>query len=284
MSVPEDLSLKAYAFKMIIFEGFSFDKSGTIRKEWENTGWTFVKSPEKKVEISTYSERFSELEQRYEWYKTHKKELIDLNKGLMKLRNDSINQLSQENLDEILDLANYAQAIKKAIEINDNENWVKDPISFVKEAWMAPVSKSMIGVKEKYIFDPADDPTGGNTEEQTLGESGRETDENKDCMKILDECLNEISGDLAGDVSECIEKSPVKSVDCNWASIRHCFTNHGLVEDWEGALECIDQHCTIAGDEDEKTDLKLCLFDAFEKWFKRIDTYCGKKYRECLGE
>ena len=168
LNTPEEPSLKAYAFKLIIFEGFSFDsKDKIIRKEWGNTGWTFVENREE-AKISTYSNRFQNLEQRHKWHKKQKKELINLNKGLNQLGRKSSYELTKENIAEILALANYAQAIKEAIEFSDDENWVTDPASFVKEAWMASVSKKMIGYKRKYIFDPVGDPVSGNTGEQPI--------------------------------------------------------------------------------------------------------------------
>jgi len=281
VSVSEEPSLKAYAFKMIIFEGFSFDKRGIIRKERENIGWTFANNREE-GKGSVHSNQFPNFKQRYELYKRQKEELINLNKGLMKLKNDPTNQLAQEGLEEILTIGSYVQAIKEVFEFSDNENWVTDPASFAKEAWMASVSKNLIGYKDKYIFDPAGDPAGGNIGEQPLGESGRQTDKDKDCMKVLDKCLDEIDNDLENDLEDCNQKN-VPQLTCQLSSLRLCFIQHSLIEDLEGTIECINKHCTIRfGNEDEKLELKRCIFEALSKWYKRMDTYCGKKYRDCL--
>jgi len=220
VSISEEPSLKAYAFKMIIFEGFSFDKRGIIRKEWENIGWTFASNTEE-GKGSVHSNRFPNFKQRYELYKREKEELINLNKGLMKLKNSPTNKLTQEGLEEILTIGSYVQAVKEVFDFSDDENWVTDPASFAKEAWMASVSKNLIGYKDKYIFEPAGDPAGGNTGEQSLGESGRGTDKNEKCFNQFISALL-YSQDAFKDMVDDCNLDPEEEYFCDADELLNC--------------------------------------------------------------
>jgi len=145
LSIRGEPSLKAYAFHSIRFEGPDPDDPGEKRQtEWTNVGWTFVGVPDGGGHASNASDRFLDLKERYEWAKTHAKELHDLNEGLKKLRADSAPQeIPPRSMEEIIALGHYATALQAVISENGphNESWILDPLTLVKQAWQYTVSQ-----------------------------------------------------------------------------------------------------------------------------------------------
>lgn len=207
-SILGEPSLKAYAFRSIRFEGLDPDNPGEkLRTEWTNVGWTFLGVPTGEGRIRASSERFSGFKGRYEWAKTHKGELNNLEDGLKKLLGRAASQgISQRGMEEITALGHYLIALKEAISSSGTErkDWGLDHVNLVKRAWQSAVSRYMGTYKTEYVFNPADDPASGDTEEQFLADPGKGTEMDDRCANEYKLCKNEAYDDYFKCTGKCM--------------------------------------------------------------------------------
>lgn len=223
LSISREASLKGYAFRSIRFVGPDPDNPGKkLRTEWKDIGWTFFGVPSEKGRIA----RFLGLKNRYEWAKTHKKEVIDLEQGVKKLRKTAHPGISQSGLEEIMALGHYAIALKEAIgkKVPENQKRLLDPINLVKRAWQSTFSIHMGTYKEKYVFNPVGDPVSGSKSEQPGQPSGRDgcrdSEAYSGCVggaeNLLNDCID--WAELAS-----LEDMPFSEPDCNVDNLIDCF-------------------------------------------------------------
>jgi hypothetical protein len=196
LSIAGEPSLKAYAFRSICFEGRDPNDPGErLRTEWTDVGWTFLGVPTGEGHVNTSSDRFSGLRERYEWAKTHKKELNNLEDGVKKLLGEAAPPgISPHGMEEITSLGHYAIALKEAIGSSDTErkDWGLGHVNLVKRAWQSAFSRHMGTYKEKPVFDPAGDPVSGSKGEQPAWPGGltpdpivcRDRDGFHDCYRL----------------------------------------------------------------------------------------------------
>lgn len=217
-SILGEPSLKAYAFRSIRFKGLDPNNPGEkLRTEWSKVGWTFLGVPAREGRIGTFSDRFSGLKERYEWAKTHKKELNNLEDGVKKLLGRAASPgISQRGMEEIMALGHYAIALKEAIGSSglERKDWVLGHVNLVKKAWQTAVSRYMGTYKTEYVFNPAGDPASGDTEEQFLVASGSTKPKkpnwlDQDTWDQLNDCQKRC-------VEKCEKYRPPRSPGTTW--------------------------------------------------------------------
>jgi hypothetical protein len=139
MDIPGDPSLKGYAFRHIRFERLNpDDPDKKMSTEWNDAGWTLHGVPAGGGSAAVSSGRFSDAKERYEWCKSHKKDLDRLNEGIKKISGMKSPQgLSEEDIDSIMSLGHYAVALKKALArgASADKDWIASHIDLVKKAW-----------------------------------------------------------------------------------------------------------------------------------------------------
>jgi len=135
LTISGEPSLKGYAYSSIRFERNNPNNPDEkIHLEWKNTGWALYGVPAGTGKIGSSPARFPGLKERYEWTKRHKKELDYLDKQFT----------PTGSCEEIMNLGNYALALKKAVgyDLSQREGWKKcKMLNLVKNAWASAVSK-----------------------------------------------------------------------------------------------------------------------------------------------
>jgi hypothetical protein len=166
LAISGDPDLRGYAFRSVRFISPDPSKSGERRlAEWRDVGWTLVNIPSGEGDFGQPSGRFSDLKERYEWAKTHKKQVERLDEHFD----------PQGDINGIMDLGHYTLALKKAISggHSDNIAWASDHIDVVTKAWQSAVCKREGGCEElDKPIRPGGAASPGDTGRQILAQSG----------------------------------------------------------------------------------------------------------------
>jgi hypothetical protein len=139
LTVPGDPGLQGYAFRSIRFvlTKMSTEKLLSFEAQWKDIGWTLVGIPSSGGHIGSLPERFTDLKQRYEWAKNHKKQLDKLDGQLD----------SKGSIRDIIDLGHYTLALKNVISGSraKKTKWAADHIHLVKKAWQSAICRGECG-------------------------------------------------------------------------------------------------------------------------------------------
>jgi hypothetical protein len=292
LTVTGEPSLKGYAFSSIRIECYDPESSSDkkIYLEWKNTGWTFYGVPTGKGEVGSSSARFPGLEERYKWIKKHKEELEYIDEQFTPTGEDC----------EVLNLGNYAVAIKEAVgkDLHEDEVW-KDyrTLNIAKKAWASALSRrehgyswsarspnSLLSTEFSSIGsltllfavgnpggEPEYDPSGdaampGNTASQRLLQSGKGTKKHN--------CKDKALKELGDAIDECFLREHYDpSGACDVKNLIECCL---LYPPPDVEARCIGIHCKHGLDKIDplKTlELRICIENALKEW-KKKDEKC----------
>ncbi len=133
VTMADDPDIRGYAFRSIRFvkRAASSEAVSWVKAEWNNSGWTFVGAPSGNGQVGSPSDRFNDLQKRYAWARSHKKEVQQL---------DNFFEV-KESLDDIMDLGHYALAINQVLNNDRAEKaeWTAEHPALIKKAWQYAV-------------------------------------------------------------------------------------------------------------------------------------------------
>lgn len=140
--------LNLYAFKTIKFrkmvDGF-FSYMYFTDLEFPNTGWTLQGDPSGK--LSPAANAVPDLQERLQWANENKKQTENLDKQFK----------GKAPISELVDIAMYYQAIKKAVdghELTEENPWTLEQCLMIQKAWQSLLCESETGImRENYVFD-----------------------------------------------------------------------------------------------------------------------------------
>jgi len=246
LAIPGDPNVRGYAFRSIRFvqrREVLPEVVVDLEHTWKNIGWTLIGIPNGKDTIF-FTDRFSNIIERYQWAVNHKRELRAIDRYLK----------PKEDIENVMDLAHYAIALKEVMRSEQTENmtWAVEQVNLVKKAWQRAFSErqdtylwgcvSPPGVRYgqakpdwlKDVFEPFlrifafarpgsedkipwFDPTGGagapaNDKKQPTGQSNRQKGNEQDCSTINSE-LEQEEALLKAFQDPGLQK---KAIDNNW--------------------------------------------------------------------
>ncbi|PPT05045.1 hypothetical protein CKA32_006687 [Geitlerinema sp. FC II] len=133
LSVSGNSNLQGYAFRSIrvvrrtvLPPELAFDLTAT----WNDVGWTFVGVPSGNGRVSA-SGRFADAQQRYDRGAAYLDELDTLD--------DAIDP--DGDIDDVLDLAHYTDALQQVLQGNRDVAWADDGIDLARRAWQYAVCR-----------------------------------------------------------------------------------------------------------------------------------------------
>ena len=137
-SVGGDDGVAGHAFSSIrIVSPDRQDPVNPLTAELTDVGWVLIGTPSGDGRPERTAGRFSDLAERYEWAASHARELSELAETVRKVgRDPAPEDMVQELLPAMVDLASYSEAIRQAAEGNIDDEWASAPLSLPKQAWM----------------------------------------------------------------------------------------------------------------------------------------------------
>jgi len=150
-TVSGDLALTGYGFSSIRFvHRMVIPPETTVDWEtrWEDVEWTFVVGADGQGSGQADAERFSGIDERYQWAGEHHQQLKALREVVADMR-ESDAPTPQATVTEALDLGNYAMALRAVLADDpDTEEWMTDNIDLVVKAWQAAV-RDYVGTRTR---------------------------------------------------------------------------------------------------------------------------------------
>jgi hypothetical protein len=287
LDVAGELDLAAWAFNSVRCDRWSPQRQEWPEKPGGPAGWTFVGVPGGGGRPVPASDRFTGLARRYDWAERHRRELHRLEDGLTKLKEiNAPRRMNAADLDRIMAIGHLARGMEEAGEVTG--------IEMAKRAWQHSLATALVSYRNSdsidesghVVFDPAADPTSGNSGEQTEGDSPQGTDDDEECADQHEECLDGVDDIAALDFEDCYNGIGKESGECDPWGLDGCLTALPLVDSngeivWETMVDpgkCIDHHCSyfeggvlgMSGSQDlsldQLSDLLKCLNNALEDW------------------
>jgi len=150
-TVSGDLELAGYAFSSIRFvHRMTIPPEISVNWEtrWEDVGWTFVMGAGGQDSELADGERFSGIDERYQWAEQHYQQLRALHEAVASMRKPDA-PVPQTTVTEAMDLGNYAMALRAVLADDpDTEQWMTDHIDLVVKAWQAAV-RDYVGTRTR---------------------------------------------------------------------------------------------------------------------------------------
>ena len=252
-------------------------------------GWTFVGVPRGGPETSAPSRSYPGLADRFDWARQHLADLERLEEGLAALRGrGTARPIAAADLDRIMALGHLARAMEEAGQTAAHR--------LATLAWQHAVASATRGYREEasvtadghVVFDPSADPTSGNSEEQSEGNSPQGTDDDEDCAEQQEQCLDGADDIADIDVEDCYRGIDQGTGECEMWDLYHCWTALDLIDLVTGEpvwpvgvdpVACINEYCAYyePGDSplgstgadglspDQQNDLVDCIDKALEE-------------------
>jgi hypothetical protein len=273
VAVPGDEGIRAYPFRLIRFIHRKIvpDNASDLEVEWGNSGWTFVGVPSGRGRLRSVIEPYLDIKERYEWAKTHRSQLENLDAQFS----------AQGNMADIMDLGHLTLAIKKTISLASVENreWAMDHIYLLSKAWQQALCKRLGGCQNggEFLTQHHQTPeqfrkslvpmrsseeslqlvsahnlrkgnhnrlceyppggnmlTPGNTWRQRLEISSSPSEEDS-CENRVTKCMEDAYKELEESIDECLpEDLPDTTVDCSMPNIATCYID--AFDDGDGRI------------------------------------------------
>jgi hypothetical protein len=279
LSLEGQPDLKGYAFKTLRFErpdGQNFGKK--LKMQIDRTGWTFVGLADGEVKSLTASPIFSDMKTRTARAVNHTQALKQLIAGLGKLNGAKDGtSVSTGQIADILGFFHISLALENVLgqDRPDAEEWAAATLGLARRGWMSAVSRTLCPPQGQIVFDPTDDPVPGQAASQRGGDSGRETENGKDCSEQLSRDYDGAMEDFNNQLDSIMHDY---EIECDTEKLSDCVMD--LFETDMDPSAYID--CFFAACHGLKADIAaLDIYEAMAILYVRLNLI-RDEYEECM--